>query len=366
MTDFAGALPDAALPFPYIAAPGPCGRRNFDATSGGDAGTIPFVPRPRATVGPSPGTAPVGVRAALRSDVGIVRERNEDAAHVDPDGRFVIVADGMGGHEAGDVASRMAVDAVRMCLEGASADLAAYAAAPSIAGRLELRALLERAVRLANDAILARAADPDKHGMGTTLDVAVVVGGEVFVAHVGDGRVYLVRDGVTTQVTTDHTIAEVMRQSGGLTDEEAVVSPMRSMLSNAVGIRPELPIDHASVHLRPGDRLLVCTDGLHDYFKANELAAGLSDRDASTGLDGLIDEARARGGHDNLTGVVVEAFALAGEPPAEELDDVPTTPVALVDPDAHGPLAAVSDDAIASIVEHVLRESSRPVARPRP
>src|SRR2546423_2249008 len=151
----------------------------------------------------------------MATDVGVVRERNEDAAYVDPARRFVILADGMGGHRAGDVASAMAVEIVRGALEAGARELAAFAEAPSVVARRRGHAVVERAIVLANEAILARGhAEADKHGMGTTLEVVLVLAGELFVAHVGDSRTYLVRDGRIVQLTADHTVAETMRRAG--------------------------------------------------------------------------------------------------------------------------------------------------------
>jgi protein phosphatase len=254
--------------------------------------------------------ASVRVVAAMRTDVGRVRDRNEDCAHVDPARRFVIVADGMGGRNAGDVASATAVDVVQTCLAASSAALAAYAAAPSPPGRMRIQSIIDRAVRLANDTVYARSRnEPDKDGMGTTLEVVVVLGLEAFIAHVGDGRTYLLRDREAIQQTRDHSIAELMRTAGTLTDDEARVSPLRAALSNAIGVTASISIDHLHLDLRTGDRLLVCSDGLYEYFAADQLAAYATGIDIKIALAALVLEARARGGHDNITGVVLEIVA---------------------------------------------------------
>jgi PPM family protein phosphatase len=309
------------------------------------------------------------VRAVMQTDVGLVRDRNEDAAYVDPAGRFVILADGMGGHNAGDVASRMAVADVRASLEDAADDLAAVARAPNVGARDWIDTLLDVAVRRANDAVLSRARrEPDKHGMGTTLEVVVVVADEAFIAHVGDSRTYLVRDGELRQTTADHTVARALVRAGTITRAQAETSPMRSVLANAVGIIPRPTIDHVRVALTPGDRLLVCSDGLYDYFEADELAGRLSSGPGEPVLAGLVDEARTRGGHDNITGIVVEveAAAAAGDGaadahPAAPLDDVATRPRSLARAATdQPPLADVGEQTLTSFVERALCESSRP------
>lgn len=312
--------------------------------------------------------------AVLRTDVGVVRERNEDSAHVDECGRFVIVADGMGGHGAGDIASAMAVEIVRECIEAESALIAAYASDPTDAGRTLLGAQMRRALERANRLVFERSErEPDKHQMGSTLELVVLAGGEALVAHVGDSRTYLVRRGKALQITIDHTIAETMRRAGTLTEEDARVSPMRSVLSNAIGVTPTVAVDLVRVKMHPGDRLLVCSDGLHDYFTAEELAIELTAGDADASLARMIEHVRQAGGHDNMTGVVVE---VRGRPAAthpgiaevqDPLDDQTTNPISVpVEPSltSTGPLDGVPDDTLASIVDRTLRETSRPVVMP--
>src|SRR5262252_1025337 len=153
----------------------------------------------------------VTLEAWLVTDVGIVREHNEDSAFMEPAKGFFIVADGMGGHAAGEVASAMAVDTVRKTLEAARTEIDAFKKAPSDSARRGLVQLLQNAVLSAHQAVYQRGqSEQDKAGMGTTLDVVLLAGPEAFVAHVGDSRTYLVRDSRTSQITTDHTVAEVL------------------------------------------------------------------------------------------------------------------------------------------------------------
>src|SRR5262249_42833305 len=138
----------------------------------------------------------VTLEAWLVTDVGVVRDHNEDSAYMDPAQGFFIVADGMGGHAAGEVASAMAVETVKKTLEGAKSEIDSFKKAPTDAGRRQLVQLLQNAVLQAHQAVFQRGqAESDKAGMGTTLDVVLVAGGEAFVAHVGDSRTYLVREG---------------------------------------------------------------------------------------------------------------------------------------------------------------------------
>jgi serine/threonine protein phosphatase PrpC len=309
---------------------------------------------------------PVSLRAAMRTDQGRVRERNEDSSYVNAAAGVAIVSDGMGGHGHGDVASDIAVDVARTCVEAAARTFARFAAAPSEAARSRVEAALDRAVRHANSAVIERARkDGDKHGMGATLEIVVIAGDEAFIAHVGDSRTYLVRDGVAKLLTEDHTIANVMRRAGSLTEADAAVSPMRSVLSNAIGASAQVAIDLVNVTLRPGDRLLVCSDGLYDYFTLDELAAGASMDPPEHALGHLIDQALAGGGHDNITGVLL----IAEDPVLDELFDADadqiTSPIALAlsGTPAH-PLACVTSDVIDSAIEYVIPESSDATTRP--
>jgi serine/threonine protein phosphatase PrpC len=277
-------------------------------------GKMPLVsPSPNEPMGTE--NPKIRLRAALRTDVGVVRDHNEDSAHVDGDSQFFIVADGMGGHAAGEVASAMAVETVRETLEGARPQIVGFAATPDDDGRKNIVALLESAVRAAHQAVYQRGSrEADKQGMGTTLDVVLVAGPEAFVAHVGDSRTYLIRDGRAAQITTDHTVAEVLVIEGKLSVEEAQVSPLRTILVNAIGVAADVGVELAHLQLRRGDQLLLCSDGLHDYFPAEqELAERLTNGDSEQVLGELVELAKERGGHDNITGVVVEVMEV-GQP----------------------------------------------------
>jgi serine/threonine protein phosphatase PrpC len=263
--------------------------------------------RPAASSEESPR---VKLSASMVTDVGVVRDHNEDSAFVDGAKQFFIVADGMGGHAAGEVASAKAVDTVRKTLESSRARVVAFARKPTEDGRRELVQLLQNAVLAAHQAVFQRGSrESDKQGMGTTLDVLLVAGSEAFVAHVGDSRTYLIRDGRASQITTDHTVAEVLVIEGKLTIEEAQVSPLRTILVNAIGVSADVGVEMAHLQLRPGDRLLLCSDGLHDYFVAEqEIAEKLSNGEPHASLGEMVELAKERGGHDNPTGVVIDVL----------------------------------------------------------
>ncbi|HSR97833.1 MAG TPA: protein phosphatase 2C domain-containing protein [Kofleriaceae bacterium] len=268
------------------------------------------------------------LEAWLVTDVGVVREHNEDSAYMEPANGFFIVADGMGGHAAGEVASAMAVDTVRKTLEGARREIDLFKRGPTDAGRRGIVQLLQSAVLSAHQAVFQRGQhEADKAGMGTTLDVVLVAGPEAFVAHVGDSRTYLVRDGRSSQITTDHTVAEVLVIEGKLTIEEAQVSPLRTILVNAIGVSADVGVEMAHVTLKRGDRLLLCSDGLHDYFPTEEeIAQKLSADAPGDALKDMVELAKTRGGHDNITGVAVQVTDVIEAVPAQ-LEGEHTQPV---------------------------------------
>ncbi|MEO6774254.1 MAG: PP2C family serine/threonine-protein phosphatase [Kofleriaceae bacterium] len=273
------------------------------------------------------------LEAWLVTDIGMVRDHNEDSAHMEPVSGFFIVADGMGGHAAGEVASAMAVETVKKSLEEALPEILAFKKAPTDAGRRQLVQLLQQAVLQAHQAVYQRGqTESDKQGMGTTLDVVLVAGAEAFVAHVGDSRTYLVRDGRSSQITTDHTVAEVLVIEGKLTIEEAQVSPLRTILVNAIGVSADVGVEMAHVTLKSDDRLLLCSDGLHDYFPSEEeIAQRLSAEKPGDALAEMVELAKTRGGHDNITGVAVHVVEVVEAVPTQFGEDS-TQPVDVGNP----------------------------------
>lgn len=228
------------------------------------------------------------------SDVGRVRRRNEDSFLVRPEIGVFAVADGMGGHVAGDVASRTALDA--------------FAAALTIAPTDESSVLA--AMRLANLAVWERGeAERDKAGMGTTLTTLAFPENHsvCLIGHVGDTRVYRLRDGQLEQLTRDHTAAWEMVERGQLTKDAARRHPLSSMLHRSVGTRSEVDIDVASFEVEAGDRYLLCSDGLSGMVGDEDLHAMLQQSKSLEELCGeLVEAANVRGGVDNITAVLVQ------------------------------------------------------------
>lgn len=243
--------------------------------------------------------------ASAMSDRGRVRPGNEDAFRARPDLGIFLVADGMGGHAAGEVASGMAAEVVEREAEAA---LAARLAGDA------LEAALVDAIRAADRAIRHRAArEADKAGMGTTLTLAVPdpEGDDVVVAHVGDSRAFHLRGGTIHRVTTDHTWVQEQVDRGLLTPEQARRHPNANVITRALGVGPTpLDVDLYRVSLRHGDVLLLCSDGLTAVLDDDEILA-IVEADAAwdTVAGRLIEAANRRGGPDNVTVVVVRAEA---------------------------------------------------------
>lgn len=239
------------------------------------------------------------MRVGARSDNGLVRESNEDGFLV---GKTVFaVADGMGGHRAGEVASSIVLGAVAE-LEGAGG--------PD-ADRLE-HAVLEGHRRVLTESKRRR----EYAGMGTTVTAALIAGTKLHLRHVGDSRAYLVRKGRASQLTQDHSLVGDMIREGKLTEQEAMVHPHRNVLTRALGTAKEVQVDAVEIELRPGDSVILCTDGLTNLVREVEIARTVIEcSDPQAAADALVDLACRRGGHDNITVVVIH---LRGDAPGEQ------------------------------------------------
>lgn len=233
------------------------------------------------------------VRIAGATDVGSVRQTNQDAYacfHL-PKRRetLLVVADGLGGHQAGEVASRMAVEALGKLIDE---------------GDDEPAVRLSRAIATTNQTILTAARkDRTLDGMGTTVVCLLLTeNGRSFVAHVGDSRLYRLRDGSIDGITEDHSLVVTLVREGVLTPEDAREDPRRNQILRALGVRDDLEIEVAPLQVRPGDRYLLCSDGLHGLVEDDEIHRLAAERlGPETVVRGLIDAAKAAGGLDNIT-----------------------------------------------------------------
>lgn len=223
-----------------------------------------------------------------RTDVGCQRERNEDSLIVRPP--LFVVADGMGGHAAGDVASEVAVNTMA-----------------SLAPTIPDVDLLGRAVESANHAVITEAKKAGCEGMGTTMTACVVQDDKIAIAHVGDSRAYLLHAGKLQQLTRDHSWVADMVEQGKLTEEEARVHPNRSVITRALGSDPHMQPDLYEVTASEGDRLLLCSDGLTGMVEDGDIQAMLARiRDPQRCAAALVNEAIANGGADNITVIVAD------------------------------------------------------------
>jgi PPM family protein phosphatase len=230
-----------------------------------------------------------------KTDVGRVRGTNEDRFVARPP--LFLVADGMGGQNAGEVAASMTAD----LFEGAVAD-----------GALSTVAELGDALGRANASVRERSGrDRELQGMGTTCTAVLVTGPRLLVAHVGDSRAYLLRRNELRQLTTDHTFVQRLIDQGQLQPEDVATHPQRSVLVRAIGAAADIVADRLTIDLEPGDRLLLCSDGLSSLVTAGEIAGALDGHtDPQAAAERLVELANAAGGIDNVTAVVVDPDGL--------------------------------------------------------
>jgi PPM family protein phosphatase len=265
------------------------------------------------------------VEEAARTDTGRQRHANEDSYYARSP--IFVVADGMGGAQAGEVASRIAADAFDEDIGDGNPE-----------------ELLSERAREANRRIfdLARN-DASRSGMGTTLTGALLSSDEVSIVHVGDSRAYLFRDGVLSQLTRDHSLVEELKRRGQLTPEEAEEHPQRSIITRALGPERDVELDVHTHQARGGDVFMLCSDGLTSMVREDRLREILSEADSlKTAVDRLVEEANEAGGRDNIT---VLAFRVGGdEPDSPALDetalDLRATGAEAPDTDTHEAAAA--------------------------
>ncbi|HEY9747663.1 MAG TPA: Stp1/IreP family PP2C-type Ser/Thr phosphatase [Allocoleopsis sp.] len=230
------------------------------------------------------------------TDPGLLRTVNQDDYYIDPDGRFFVVADGMGGHAGGQEASQLATEAIQVHL-----DKHWQSVIPS-------DELLAQAINEANEAILQdQQSHPERSDMGTTAVVVMFRKQEPWFAHVGDSRLYRLRDLKLEQITEDHTWVARAMKAGDITPEQARIHPWRHVLSQCLGRKDLQAIDVQPLDVKPGDRLLLCSDGLTEELAdaaiSSYLQPEVSNEQAATKL---VEAAKEKGGRDNITVVIVE------------------------------------------------------------
>jgi len=256
--------------------------------------------------------------ACGHTDVGQFRRSNEDAYLVDEALGLFVVADGVGGQAAGEIASDLTCKTVRQYIEGGKQALRTYAKDPSDDNRREVERLVQRATHAACQRVYRAAqADERRQGMASTVALVLLVGERAIVAHVGDSRVYLVRAGQAHQLTDDHSLVAERVRRGEMTRTAAARSSMRSVLNRAIGHQPYVEMD--ALHVEPvvGDTFIVCSDGLYSYVKPTELAEAAANHATDKLAAELTNQANARGGADNITTI---ALAITDTQPTGVVD----------------------------------------------
>ncbi|MDB4974489.1 MAG: serine/threonine phosphatase PrpC, regulation of stationary phase [Myxococcaceae bacterium] len=250
------------------------------------------------------------VYAWAETHVGRVRDHNEDAFLVEDSLSLYAVADGMGGHAAGEVASQLALETLSRVVGEGKGRLDELVRDPSSkpAARDILRLLEDAALLACNVVHEAGQADEQKRGMGTTLSVLLIVASQGFIAHVGDSRIYLLRGDKSYQLTQDHTLQNELLKRGKLTPAQVSQVKQKNALIRAIGVYASVEVDTLRFDVFPGDRFMLCSDGLHAYLQKDELSKifeGAIDQAAQR----LVALANQRGGHDNITALVISTQA---------------------------------------------------------
>jgi protein phosphatase len=247
-------------------------------------------------------------RSVALTDVGMKREHNEDSFLVNEELGLYVVCDGMGGHAGGETASRLAVQTVER--ELLSARLRQDSPFASKAGLADspIAGAVREAVEGACAAVFRTSKlNPELHGMGTTCICMVINGSHAIVGHVGDSRAYLVREGGVLQLSEDHSLVNEQVRAGLLTPDEARVSRLKNIITRSVGFEEDVLVDVMGVETKPGDRFLLCSDGLSNLVSNEEICEALSTETTLEAIaTALIQLANDRGGDDNSTAVLVE------------------------------------------------------------
>lgn len=245
------------------------------------------------------------MRAVGRTDIGLIRKVNEDSflceklEDVD-DAYLYIVADGMGGHNAGEVASSMAVQEVALYIKE-NTDALKH-------GEKEILDLIRNAILHANDKVYKTSIIKSNClGMGTTLSMALVKDSSIYIGHVGDSRIYLIRGKKITRLTEDHSLVEELIKSGSLRPEDAKYHPQRNVITRALGTEYTLEPDVYRRDMQSSDIILLCTDGLSNAVREEDMVKAVhstSDLDEACGI--LIEKAKKNGGYDNITAIIIQ------------------------------------------------------------
>jgi serine/threonine protein phosphatase PrpC len=249
------------------------------------------------------------IRFSSQTHPGLRRDHNEDAVLAEPDCGLFVVADGVGGRAAGEIASALTIQTFAAASDELAETVQSYTADPQWSTRNAVLEVLDQVCQRASRKVFDEAEASGKKGMTTTIVAAVVGGGAAFLAHAGDSRAYLIRDGLIRQLTEDHSMINELVRTGQMTYEEASRSRYRSVITRAVGLYPTVQTDLMSIEILPGDRILLNTDGLSDLVQSESIEDIASQDDVQTANDRLLQAALDAGGTDNITVVIVEPEA---------------------------------------------------------
>jgi serine/threonine protein phosphatase PrpC/CRP-like cAMP-binding protein len=268
----------------------------------------------------------VEIKFFAATDVGRQREHNEDNFLIDPALNLFVVADGMGGHAAGEVASQIAVHEVsRVCRESTEL-IKRYEKDAKAEDRTAILAALEHSIQVACGSIFHRGqAEQEKRGMGTTTSCMLIAGDRGFIAHVGDSRVYMLRQGQVHQLTEDHSLINELVRRGKIQRDQIEGTPYakyKNAVTRAVGAYESVEVDTIDFEVLPGDQFLLCSDGLHAYLKDNDLPEILAADDVADAPKTFVALANAGGGHDNITAICIRVEAKATKEAAQRASDL--------------------------------------------
>lgn len=236
------------------------------------------------------------IRSCAISDVGRKRQKNEDSYLINDELNLFVVADGMGGHAGGEYASRIAITTIEEMMKKGDSKVSG-------------EQIIQKAIQDAGQKIIAKAEeDRALKGMGTTVICLHLENKKGIIAHVGDSRGYLFRDGVLEQLTDDHSLVNEQVKSGLITAEEAKTHQFKNIITRSVGVTPEVEVDISSRKLKAGDAFLLCSDGLSNLVELSEMEGKLREREPVLAAKAMVDLANKRGGDDNITLVLVEVL----------------------------------------------------------
>lgn len=245
---------------------------------------------------------PLELKSSGKTDVGQVRSTNQDSFLIDESHQLYIVADGMGGHAGGEIASQVAIEEIQKYLKNHEES---FQRNDDDHTKI-ISQHLAQAVNHASARIYERALeDPALKGMGTTATLIKMVGNRAFVAHVGDSRLYLIRSGYLYQITNDHSLVNEQVRAGIITEEEAKIHHLKNVITRSVGYQEEEDVDTTSFDISDKDLLVLCSDGLHGKVSDQEISKAINEKQLNS-VEHLIDLANDRGGEDNITLVVIQ------------------------------------------------------------